>query len=176
MRYLHCLVHVARARLRFARRAGATEDEEDAAQNAFDSFCRGAAKGRFPQLNDRDDLWRLLVVTVREVFGQLGRESMQKRGADQLVGESAVIGADAASGSELDCMPGNEPSPEKATMVVEENHRLRDALKTDVLRQVLDLRLEASTPKEIAERLGMPERAARRKLEVIRESWLQNEP
>ena len=37
-------------------------DEEDVALSAFDSFCRGAQRGRFPQLDDRDNLWRLLVV------------------------------------------------------------------------------------------------------------------
>ena len=44
-RYFHRLVHLARARLRAARRVGAVEDEEDAALSAFDSFCRGAAAG-----------------------------------------------------------------------------------------------------------------------------------
>jgi ECF sigma factor len=36
-------------------------DEEDVVQNAFHSFFQGLARGRFPQLNDRDNLWRLLV-------------------------------------------------------------------------------------------------------------------
>src|SRR5262249_3774102 len=44
------LVHLARARLRAGRRAGAMADEEDAALSAFDSFCRGATQGRFPLL------------------------------------------------------------------------------------------------------------------------------
>ena len=42
-------------------------------------------------------------------------------------------------------------------------------------RQVLDLRLEGYTREEIAERLGCAERAVRRKLDVIREAWLQGE-
>ena len=74
-RYFDRLVQLARARLRAARRAGAIEDEEDAALGGFDSFCRGAAAGRFPDLADRDDLWRLLVVmTVRKALGQLKRQ------------------------------------------------------------------------------------------------------
>ena len=36
-------------------------DEEDVALSAFDSFCQGVAGGRFPQLDDRDNLWRILV-------------------------------------------------------------------------------------------------------------------
>src|SRR5271169_5329863 len=92
-RYFDRLVGLARAQLRASRRAGAIEDEEDAALSAFDSFCRGAASGRFPRLADRDDLWRLLVViTVRKVFGQLERRGARKRGGGRLVGESALIG------------------------------------------------------------------------------------
>ena len=33
-------------------------DEEDVAISAFQSFCERAARGQFPKLNDRNDLWR----------------------------------------------------------------------------------------------------------------------
>jgi DNA-directed RNA polymerase specialized sigma24 family protein len=175
-RYFHRLVHLARTRLRAARRAGAIEDEEDAALSAFDSFCRGAVSGRFPQLADRDDLWRLLVViTVRKVFGQLERQGAQKRGGGRLAGESAVIGADAADVGGPDRLAGREPSPELAALVVDQYRRLRDGLRTEALRQVLDLRLEGYTREEIAQRLGCAERTVKRKLEVIREAWLRGE-
>jgi DNA-directed RNA polymerase specialized sigma24 family protein len=173
-RYFHRLVHLARARLRTARRAGAVEDEEDAALSAFDSFCRGAALGRFPQVADRDDLWRLLVViTVRKVLGQLHRQAAQKRGGGRLAGESALIAADAAEICGFDWVAGDEPSPELAAIVAEEYRRLRDGLKSEGLRQVLDLRLEGYTREEIAERLGCAERAVKRKLELIREAWAE---
>src|SRR6516225_8646759 len=84
-RYFHRLVHLARARLRSGRRTGAVEDEEDAALSAFDSFCRGAALGRFPQLADREDLWRLLVViTARKAADQKEREGRIKRGGGKV--------------------------------------------------------------------------------------------
>jgi hypothetical protein len=64
-RYFAELVRLARARLRDAPRAAA--DEEDAALSAFDSLCRGAEQGRFPHLDDRADLWRVLVtITARK--------------------------------------------------------------------------------------------------------------
>jgi WD40 repeat protein len=63
--YFHRLVALARTKLRGVQRRA--EDEEDAAPSAFDSFCRGAEHGRFPQLNNREDLWRLLVmITARK--------------------------------------------------------------------------------------------------------------
>jgi hypothetical protein len=51
---------LARARLRNTPRRIA--DEEDVAPSAFDSFCRAARAGRFPRLDDRHDLWQILVL------------------------------------------------------------------------------------------------------------------
>jgi DNA-directed RNA polymerase specialized sigma24 family protein len=66
-RYFQRLVGLARAHLRDAPRRVA--DEEDVALSAFESFYQRAERGQFPQLNDRDDLWQLLViVTVREAI------------------------------------------------------------------------------------------------------------
>ena len=73
-RYFAKLVVVARSKLKRLRPTGADEDEEDAALSAFNSFCDGAARGKFPQLADRDDLWRLLVViTARKAMAQANR-------------------------------------------------------------------------------------------------------
>src|SRR5262245_65777705 len=72
-RYHRELVNLARQKLRSARRREA--DEEDVVQSAFHSFFQGVARGRFPQLRDRDNLWRLLVViTARKALDQLARE------------------------------------------------------------------------------------------------------
>src|SRR6266849_6085654 len=63
--YFARLVGLARQRLRGAPRQAA--DEEDVALSAFDSFQRGVEQGRFPRLDDSDDLWQVLVVlTVRK--------------------------------------------------------------------------------------------------------------
>jgi DNA-directed RNA polymerase specialized sigma24 family protein len=164
-RYFAQLVRLALDRLRSARRPGADADEEDAALSAFDSFCRGAARGRFPDLADRDDLWRLLVViTARKAADQAQRHKALKRGGGRLVGEADLGG--------LDQLVGGEPGPEMAAAVVDEYRRLRGALGDDLLQGVLDLRLEGLTRGEIADRLGITERAVRRKLGVIRDAWI----
>src|SRR3954452_12177024 len=92
-RYYARLVALARDKLRRTRRAAAIEDEEDAALSAFNSFCDGAARGRFPLLADRGDLWRLLVViTARKACAQVDRRCRQKRGGGQVLGEVDWIG------------------------------------------------------------------------------------
>src|SRR4051812_45659239 len=72
-RYFETLVRLARGRLKGARRAAA--DEEDVALSALDSFIASATSGRFPRLEDRDDLWRILVtITTRKAIDQMQHE------------------------------------------------------------------------------------------------------
>jgi DNA-directed RNA polymerase specialized sigma24 family protein len=176
-RYFDRLVRMARNKLKAKARRCVAEDEEDAALSAFDSFCRGAVEGRFPHLTDRDDLWRLLVVlTVRKAIDQLDRQGAAKRGGGRLVGELAVPGIEEGSGgNSLDRLVGADPTPELAAMVVEQYRRLRAGLGNDTLRQVLDFRLEGYDREEIAARLGCAVRTVTRKLDVIRQRWLENE-
>src|SRR5262249_25150611 len=78
-RYHRQLIALARRKLESSPRRLA--DEEDVVQSAFHSFFRGVARGRFPRLDDRDNLWRLLVViTARKAVDQLAREHAGRRG------------------------------------------------------------------------------------------------
>jgi hypothetical protein len=91
-RYFHELVKLARSALKHAPRRAV--DEEDVALSAFDSFCRGAEQGRFPDLNDRANLWRLLVVLTRRKAAHLIRdERRQKRGGGAVLDQAALAGA-----------------------------------------------------------------------------------
>jgi hypothetical protein len=74
------LIALARQALNGSARRQA--DEDDVVQNAFDSFFLGVAQGRFPQLNDRDNLWRLLdVLTARKAIDQVRKEAIRRREA-----------------------------------------------------------------------------------------------
>src|SRR5438046_5072372 len=87
-RYFHRLVGLARAKLQDLPRRAA--DEEDVALSAFASFCRGVEGGRFPQLLDRHDLWRLLVtITARKALRLARDERSQKRGGGAVLDEAA---------------------------------------------------------------------------------------
>src|SRR5262249_43327597 len=122
-RYFHPLADVARRRLRGA--AGCIADGEDVALSAFDSFCRRAADGRFPDLLDRDGLWRLLMVlTVRKAARQVRDARRRKRG-----GGAVVVSGDAEADGEvglLEQVMSREPSPESAAEAAEEYRRLLD--------------------------------------------------
>jgi DNA-directed RNA polymerase specialized sigma24 family protein len=174
-RYFEKLVRLARKRLHASRRsgAGADEDEEDAALSAFDSFCAGAARGRFPRLSDREDLWRLLVViTARKATAQIERRGRQKRGGGRIaVSPKSPGGDDSAGFLGLDQIAGDEPTPEFAAMVAEEYARLLAQLGDDGLRQVALWRMEGYTNDEIADRLGCARRTVARRLDLIRKLW-----
>src|SRR3984893_18595241 len=71
-RYFRRLVGLARKKLQGASRRAA--DEEDVALSAFNSFFRCAEQGRFPNLVDRDSLWRLLVVLTARKAAHLVRD------------------------------------------------------------------------------------------------------
>src|SRR5262245_36481381 len=80
-RYFRRLVGLARTRLRGVGRR--VTDEEDVALSAFASLCRGVRHGRFPQLSDRDDLWRLLVLLTARKAWHCRRDARRpKRGGE----------------------------------------------------------------------------------------------
>jgi len=170
-RYFARMVELARARLQSVRHRDAGSDEEDAAVSAFDSLCSGLAKGQFPQLGDRDDLWRLLVViTIRKVQAQGRRQSRQKRGSGQ-VRLATDLAESGHAGDDDDLLAkavGSEPTPEFAAMVAEEYRRLLERLDDDVLRKVAILRMEGCTSDEIGSQLGCARRTVARQLALIR--------
>jgi DNA-directed RNA polymerase specialized sigma24 family protein len=172
-RYFDRLVRLAGAKLRAARHPGAAEDEEDAALSAFDSFCEGARRGRFPQLADREDLWRLLVViTARKAWDQVERERAAKRGGGRTIVGSAAIG-DGSDGAlfALDQVVGTEPTPEFAAMLAEECQQRLDRLPNPKLRRIALLKMEGYTGEEIAEQLDISLRTVANKLKWIRMAW-----
>jgi DNA-directed RNA polymerase specialized sigma24 family protein len=174
-RYFGQLVLRARAALRGKANLGA--DEEDVTLSAFDSFCRSAQQGRFPNLADRDDLWRLLVVfTARKASRLLRDASRQKRGGGNVKTEADL--PDPQEETDEGCLAqatGREPTPEFATQVAEECQRLLDKLTEPGLRAIALWQMEGLTVDEIAIRSGRSARTVARKLSLIRELWRQED-
>lgn len=170
-RYHRQLVALARQKLQMARRGEA--DEEDVVQNAFHSFFQGVARGRFPQLHDRDNLWRLLVViAARKSLDQLARQHAKRRGGGTTGGESRISsGKHDWDETAIEQIVGDEPTPEFAAQVAEEYQRLLDRLGDETLRRVAVWKMEGLTTDEIAERLDCSRRTVARKLETIRIIW-----
>lgn len=150
-------------------------DEEDVAISAMNSFCKGMQKGQFPKIDNRQDLWKLLVtITARKVYSQRRKAMADKRGGGQVRGESVFDRgmSDQGRGDGIGMVLGTEPTPEIAALVVENTNELLDCLGDEVLTQIALLKLEGHTNDEIALKLDCARRTVERKLERIREKWV----
>jgi len=141
-RYYARLVERARAKLLALRSATPVNDEEDVASSAFHSLYQGLRESRFPRLEDRDDLWRLLVhLTACKAVDRHRAEHRRKRGGGKILSEADMVatGADGEyEGNPLDRIIGSEPSPEFAAMVAEEYCRRLEGLGDDTLRRIAE--------------------------------------
>jgi DNA-directed RNA polymerase specialized sigma24 family protein len=174
-RYFPQLVALCQKRLRGHPRRAA--DEEDVALSVFDSFCQRAATGRFPQLQDRDDLWRLLVViAARKAINLVHHDHRRRRGGAPLSGENVLPAAPSEPGATaLEQIIGREPTPEFAALVAEQYERLLATLEDESLRNVAIGKLEGYSNEEIAQQLACSLRTVERKLWVIRKRWSESE-
>jgi RNA polymerase sigma factor (sigma-70 family) len=167
--YFQRLVGLARKKLRRAPRGMA--DEEDVALSAFDSFCRGAEQGRFPQLSDRDDLWHLLLVIIeRKAIDLVNHEKAQKRGKDLVRHEGSLAG-DSLITAPFDKVAAPEPTPEQAVQVAEKLRALLDVLENDRQREVAVAKMEGCTNEEISKRINRAVPTVERDLKRIRKIW-----
>ena len=168
-RYFDRLARLARERLRAVPRTVA--DEEDIALSAFDSFFAGVERGRFPRLEDRDDLWGILVtIARRKAADHAERLGRQKRGGGRVLDEAALAGAD-GQGPGIDEFAGAEPTPEVVAATTEELRRLFGLLPDESLRIIALLKMEGHTNDEIASSRDCALRSVERKLERIRNLW-----
>jgi DNA-directed RNA polymerase specialized sigma24 family protein len=165
--YFERLVRLARQRLTNSPRRVA--DEEDVALSAFVSFCGAAEAGRFPDLADRHDLWRLLIkLTAQKAVDQARRQGRAKRGGGRVQGESGFRQTNASGSDEgLAKVVGDTPTPEFAAMVAEECARLLDCLNEN-LRPIALAKMEDYTNREIAAKLSCSLTTVERGLRLIR--------
>ena len=167
-RYFSRLVGLARKKLRGLPRRGA--DEEDVALSAFDSFCRAAEGGRFPDLDDRDDLWQILfMITERKAIDLIEYESRARR--DYRRRQNAPPSESVGAG--LGAIAGREPDPAFAAEVAETCDSLLGRLKEENMRTVAMRKLEGYTNEEIATELDCSLSTIERLLRVIRREWCE---
>lgn len=166
--YFDRLVRSVRRRLQGQNRA--ISDEEDIALSVFDSFYNAAEKGRFPDLSDRSDLWRLLLrMSARKVVDKRRRDQRQRRGGDVKIHSFSVTGDDE---SVIEAI-GEEPSPEMVLMMQESVEEFFSQLGGGQLKQIAVAKLEGYSNAELAKRFSCSERTIERRLHLIREKCQQ---
>ena len=165
--YFQKLVRLARDKLHGSPRR--VSDEEDVALSAFHSFCHGAEHGRFPRLEDRQDLWQLLVmITARKAIDVKEYENRKKRGGVPNDSRTPLPA--------LKDIISKEPTPEFALLLAEAYQSLLDRLPDATLRSIAVSKMEGYSTEQIAERLHCVPRTIERKLKLIRSYWVQDKP
>ncbi|WP_148075430.1 ECF-type sigma factor [Bythopirellula goksoeyrii] len=166
--YFDRLVRSVRARLQGQNLA--ISDEDDIVVSVFDSFYNAAENGRFPNLTDRDDLWRLLLrMAARKVVDKRRHDRRQRRGGNVQLHSLDHAGEDKQVIEAI----GDEPSPEMVLMMQESVEQLFSHLGVGQIRDLAVAKLEGYTNAEIAQRLGCSERTIERRLNLIREKCQQ---
>ena len=148
-------------------------DEEDIALSAMNSFVQGVRKGRFPRLDDENDLWRLLVtITARKATAHRRRHFAVRRGGGKVRGESAFLLGDKEQQKDgLRTVAAETPTPAFAAQVADQCRFLFAKLGDPLLRNIARWKMEGFSNEEIAMKLGRTKRTVERKLALIRASW-----
>ena len=166
--YFDRLVRSVRHKLHGQNRA--VSDEEDIVLSVFDSFYIAVEKGRFPDLSDRYDLWRLLLrMSARKVVDKRRHDLRQRRG-----GNVEIHSLDRANEDQnvIEAI-GNEPTPEMVLMMQESVEQFFSHLGVGQLRDLAGDKLEGYSNAELAQRFACSERTIERRLHLIREKCQQ---
>ena len=151
-------------------------DEEDAAQSAFFSLCRGITAGRYPDLTDRRSLWNLLLTIAARKVNHRHRFDHQKKRDIARTEEMTIV----LSGGDLSTLerplPSAEPTPEYLAEFHETWCALFESLEDKTLEEVSRMKIEGYSDAEIGDKLGLTDRTIRRKVERIRRIWKETLP
>ena len=166
--YFDRLVRTVRQRLHGQNRA--VSDEEDIVLSVFDSFYVAVEKGRFPDLSDRYDLWRLLLrMSARKVVDKRRHDLRQRRGGNVNIHSLDQENSDENAIQAI----GNEPTPEMVMMMQESIEQFFSHLGVGQLRDLAGEKLEGYSNAELAKRFDCSERTIERRLHLIREKCQQ---
>lgn len=170
-RYYERLLYLCRRHL--GDRPRRVADEEDVALSAFNNLFQAIQQNRYPQLCDREDLWKLLlVIGAREASHQKEHESRKKRGGGRVRTESTTDADGSFFGdADFDKIVGKELTPEFIATMAEQVERLLQQLGDANLQRIAQMKMEGYTNKEIADDRDLSLRDVERKLKSIREQW-----
>lgn len=168
-RYVEQLVHEADRRLKHMSRRAVAED--DIAQEAFAAFFHGVERQQFSKLEDRHDLWQVLIMLAdRRAKDHMRCQLGPQRGLGEVRGDSVMqtVGEQTASGPVgFDNLVAPPASPESAESLIRLIQRSFPELRDEELQKIALDRAANYTVAEIADRHGISLRTAERKIELI---------
>ena len=148
--------------------APAHYDEEDVALSAFGALCDGLEKGRYSDVDNRTELWKLLaVIAVNKARKRADHDNRLKRGG----GHAQVTDGD----SILNLLSSADLPPDLSLSMQEECEQRLNSLRQEELKLVVLLKIEGYTNEEVAKTMGCTRRSIQRRLALIREIWTEDD-
>lgn len=164
--YFEKLLSVARRNLGSLPKRVA--DEEDVAVSAMNSFFVAAESGRFADLGNREELWKLLItIVIRKTNRFKERAVAQKRGSGTVRGESIFENQQGESSAGLAGIPDQPFS----SVLMEHCGELLENLNDDTLKEIAVLRLQGYTVSEISKKMALARSTVKRKLALVKNEW-----
>jgi len=169
-RFFDRLVDYARRQLGGANRR--VTDEEDIAAGVMAALCQCADRGKLPTLQNRDDLWRLLLAWTRhDVLDHVRKDQRLKRGAGAVRGDSGFENFGPRGDEQAD----RAPTAAALAEMEEQFRHLLDRLPDATLQQIAVDKMHGFTNEQIATRFAVTTRTIERKLGLIRRFWSEPE-
>lgn len=141
-------------------------DEDDVTVSVFATFCDRLRSGQLPELNDRDGLWRLLILMTARKANDYAKMALAQKRTNGV--KKPDVGLDAISE-----LRDTQLEPSIEVMMEEQCQAMLKALGAPVLESVVLLKLEGYSNVEIAERLKYSRRTIQRMLELVKDIWGQ---
>jgi len=141
---------------------------EDIAQSSFRNVCQGVLDGRYPQLENREDFWRLLFVSMANRVCSHFRSCGSKK-RDSLLRESL----DSIDDEFLQQLNNHEVQAELADLIAHLLGKLDKEDPTGELRQIALLYLDDRSASWIAKTLHRRKTNVLHKILWIRALWAE---
>jgi DNA-directed RNA polymerase specialized sigma24 family protein len=167
----YCFQHrlKALAGRKLGRRGGIYESD-DIAVDAFYSFLQRYRDGKFPSVENRDDVWRMMVVIViRKAINAIKYASRKCRFAHPSDNTGGALDSGTSANNSLLYSEALAQSGSAVADVAFEE--LLSTLKDQQLRNIAALKIYGFSNSEIAQEIGCSLATVERRLRVIRTLW-----
>ena len=147
-------------------------DESGIALRAFQSFIQHARNGKFPNLVDQDEMWRLVKrIAIRKTSDVRKNLLAQKRGGGAVVLGQSDFSDDSELLQGINLASDKHGEPSEPVEVADLLNAMLQRLPDDRHRDVILLKLQGASVVTIAECLGTTTRTIQRILKKIEQNW-----
>jgi DNA-directed RNA polymerase specialized sigma24 family protein len=174
-RYFGKLRKLSQERIR--RGAPIFEDGEDIAIQVLTSVCQKVEEGKYPDLQNRDDLWYLMIFVAHRLVidRRRSRKNLSLQSPvdlEPIPREETLEGALEAIDNDMDTFLAEDAESDFQLLeIIDCWQEMIRQIKDPVAKKVAQLKLEGHSNREIAALLDIVPRTVERKSELIEQRW-----